>query len=382
MRTKLYEKLKNKKDLLKNLLDKSISDDDIKSKVEENWLEYTPKHRDDFSVLVSDGSLSIKQYLGFYLIVFSGYGYFHDLRTKENGEWDVGDIILSVGKKQEYVKAYTSLLMFLSEIKTIYKIAKEKNPDMVIFDGTITSRLITPFPRAEWFTKTYEDEAVINLVCADVIDRLKDRFLEPADIFSLSKEVENDVVETLSQKGIKPKQDVKEAVISKLVYYEMMATISDFFKNSGSTIIVGLAKTSSGTDIFRESIPDIKLFSTYAKTLGYSAKEIPQDIAKLKSSFGEILGDLSVFLSDMDIRAFYAKYSTPTVVNLIEFFQNPDKKSVNIQDILDMLSSISIGGYPFLLKKVDNEVKITATDMEFIERELGLEKAITGRESL
>jgi hypothetical protein len=38
--------------------------------------------------------------------------------------------------------------------------------------------------------------------------------------------------------------------------------------------------------------------------------------------------------------------------------------------------------YPFKLKKVDNEVRITSSDFEFIEKQLGLEFSITGREAL
>lgn len=381
MRLKLYEKLKHKKELLKTQIERPLADEEIKQKVKQLWTEYVPVQRDSFSAAVSDGSLRVQQYLGFYLLVFGGYGYFYNLAEKQNGEWDTGDIIISVVKRPELAKSYGSLLMFLSEIKAVYKLAEEKKPDVVIFDGTLTSRLITPFPRAEWFTKSPELEDITNTASLEIINQLGDRFLKFDDILSLSVETESIVVDVITDIGYKPRQDIKEAVIAKLAYYEMMATLAEFFKNSGS-IIVGLAKTSSGTDIFKESLPDIKLFSKYTDTLGYSAEKIPQDVQKLKSSFGEVLGDLSLFLSELDIQAFYAKYSTPRVVNLIEFYQNPNRSSVDVRDILDMLSSISVDGYPFLLKKVDNEVRITSTDMEFIEKELGLERAVTGRENL
>lgn len=381
MRSKLYEKLKNKKELLKTQVEVSFVDEDIEKQVKQMWVDYTPSYRNNFAAAVSDGSLRIRQYLGFYLIVFSGYGYFYNLQSKQNSEWDAGDIIISVVKRPELAKSYGSLLMFLSELKTIYKLAKEKKPNIVIFDGTITSRLITPFPRAEWFTKSSEFEEITNTASLKIIDKMKDKFLLFDDIFSLSTEVEKIVINILTDMGLKPRQDIKEAIIAKLAYYEMMVILTDFLKNSSFTI-VGVAKTSSGTDIFKESLPDIKLFSKYTHTLGYSAENIPQDIQQLKSSFGEVLGDISILLSELDIQAFYAKYSTPNVVNLIEFYQNPDRASVDVRDILDMLSSISVDGYPFLLKKVDNEVRITQTDMDFIQKELGLERGITGRENL
>lgn len=384
MQAKLYQKLREKKEILKEFidssLDKTLSDKKI---ITEKWNDYTPFQKNNFSVLVSDGSFMQRPYLGFYLMVFGGYGYFYDFTTKDKADFSVGDIIISVAKRDEFAKSYISLLMFLAEVKAMWRLAKEKKPDFIIFDGTITSRLITPFPRSEWFTKSDKQfEDLINSICLEIVDENKDKFLESEDIFSIQSEIRKIISEKLKGRNIN-RYDFIEAITAKLSYYEMMLIIKELLELKES-VVMGLAKTSSGTDIFGESLPDIKLFSKYIDKLGFSIY-FKQDISKLKSSFGEIISDISDFLSKLDIVSFYSKYSNIRYINLIEIYQNPERKTNTegfIKEVLDMLHSISIDGYPFFLKKVDNEVKITKKDFEFIIRELGLENEVTGRDIL
>lgn len=272
--------------------------------------------------------------------------------------------------------------MFLSEAKTLFYIAKNKKTDLIIFDGTLTSRLITPFPRSEWFIKSDNSmEDLINSICLEIIEENKQEFILSEDVFSVSFQSQEIISKKILEEGLELRFDIVESIMAKLSYYEMMLVLTELFKLR-EPLIIGLAKTSSGTDIFKESLPDIKLFSEYSDKLGFSADIIQQDISKLKSSFGEIVSEMADFLSELDIVSFYSKYSSPRHINLIEVYQNPDKKTVKREEILDMLASISIDGYPFFLKKTDNEVKITKADLDFIARELGLERMITGRENL
>ncbi|MCX7760749.1 MAG: DNA double-strand break repair nuclease NurA [Hydrogenothermaceae bacterium] len=379
MQVKLYEKLKNKKEILKNLLDKHIDFSLREEEILDKWTEYNPKRKDNFSVLVSDGSLNIRQYLGFYLMVFGGYGYFYDVVSREKDEFFTGDITISVAKKPEVAKSYLSLLMFLAEVKSIYRLYVLKKPDLIVFDGTLTSRLITPFPRSEWFIKSDEAEDYTNNIARDIFDSIDKRTVENyEDIYSLSGEVRELIIQSLDSS--KQRLDYIEAIQSKLAYYEFMYLLYKIFNIKDSDVI-GVAKTSSGVDIFKASVPDIKLFSKYIKTYGYS-QVVVQDVQKLKSSFGNIPNDIANYLSDLNIFSTYSKYADRRFINLIEFYQHSERDSVNIEDTIDKLYSISFDGYPFLLKKVDNEVRITQEDMDFIIRELGLERAITGREVL
>ncbi|MEZ0323990.1 MAG: DNA double-strand break repair nuclease NurA [Hydrogenothermaceae bacterium] len=379
MQAKLYEKLKSKREILKSLIEKDIDVSLKEEEISEKWNEYEPKRKDSFSVLVSDGSLNIRQYLGFYLMVFGGYGYFYDLRKKEKDSFFAGDITVSVAKRPEVAKSYLSMLMFLAEVKSIYKLYISKNADLILFDGTLTSRLITPFPRSEWFIKSEEVDDYINGVAREIFDSIdKEKIESYEDIYTLSDEVKEYIIQNLEKSKLR--LDYIEAVQSKLAYYEFMYLIYKIF-NIRDKDIIGVAKTSSGVDIFKASVADIKLFSKYIKTYGYSVA-VNQNVQKLKSSFGNIPQDIANYLSDLNIFSIYSKYADKRFVNLIEIYQHSDRDSIDVEDILDKLYSISFDGYPFLLKKVDNEVRITHDDMDFIVQELGLGRAITGREFL
>lgn len=182
------------------------------------------------------------------------------------------------------------------------------------------------------------------------------------------------------------RKDHIEAILSKFAYYEYLLTLYNIFKLEHKPLIVGLAKTSTGTDILNHSLPDIKLFLNYIQELGYS-KSVGQNLEKLKASLGEIQiidDEIFKFLYELNIESFYAKYTSKNVINLVEVYQNPDFETVKKEDVLDYLADMDYVGYnyPFKLKKVDNEVRITASDFEFIEKQLGLEFSITGREAL
>lgn len=378
MQIKLYEKLAGKKQYLRDLIQNDIELSLKERNVEEKWNGYTPKKVDNFSVVVSDGSFYIVQFLGFFLTVFGGYGYYYDLQDREKDEFFVGDVDLSVAKRPEYAKSYISFLMSLAEAKSIYKIALKKRPKLIMFDGTLTSRLITPFPKQSWFGKGEDLEEEMNMLVYEIFNEVKEQLVNFDDIYALSKQAKDIMIDRLPVEN--RRFDYLEALTSKLAYYEFMYILSEIFKIKDS-IIIGVAKTSSGTDIFDCSIPDIKIYSKHAHDLGYS-ESIIQDVQRLKSSFGNIPQDISNYLGDLSIFSVYSKYADKKVINLIEFYQHPENETVKIEDVLDMLYSLSSNGYPFLLKKVDNEVRITKEDIEFIVRELGLENAITGREGL
>ncbi|MCX7737911.1 MAG: DNA double-strand break repair nuclease NurA [Hydrogenothermaceae bacterium] len=383
MHEELYRILKRKREFLRMLVFSDLDTGLTREFVESKWAEYSPKKRDDFSVAVADGSQIFQSFIGFNFGLVGGYGYFYDLRYKDRKNYIIGDVVISFSKKPEFMKSYLSLLMFLSELKALYRISLEKKPDLIVFDGTITSRLITPFPRSDWFVKSEDMEVTLNTVCLSILRKIdKTVFTDYDGIYSTSLELMNDIViPTLSESGINPRKDVVEAILAKIAYYEMMYIL---FKltNIKDSLIVGIAKTSSGVDIFKSSVPDIKILSSSLNKLGYSKELIPQDIQKLKSSFGEIISDISSFLSDLQVFSFYSKYSTPRYINLIEFIQHPEKDTVKVEELLDMISSISLDGYPFLLKKVDNEVRITKEDLEFAIKEVRLEQEITGRDLL
>lgn len=378
MRVELLEKILKKKDKIREYLQQNIeriNEEEIKSK----WTAYNPNPK-PIHHLAADGSFYQKSYLGFSLIVFAGYAENTNLNSENISSFTIGDIFPTVIKKTEHVKTLATLFMFLCEAKALLYLAKKEKPDFIIFDGTITSRFIIPFPLSNWFTDNEVENQINNIVnelFKENIEKIKE-----TDLYFLR----DDIIKSIFTKLESPRKDYIEAIVSKFAYYEYLFTLYNIFKLEHKPLIIGLAKTSTGTDMLNHSLPDIKLFLNYINELGYS-ESVEQSLEKLKTSLGELqLIDDKIFsfLYELNIESFYAKYTLKNAINLIEVYQNPDFGTIRKEDILDYLADMDYLGYnyPFKLKKVDNEVRITSSDFEFIEKQLGLEFSITGREAL
>ena len=160
-----------------------------------------------------------------------------------------------------------------------------------------------------------------------------------------------------------------------------------FFKLDWNPLIIGIGKTSSLTEIFKSSIPDIKIFLTFIKETGYSVKR-NVDIENIKWEFSELFEvkekQIENELREVIIDYFYCKLEKGRNILLVEIYENANLEDRYFEQdyILDILNYYSVGGYPFLLKKADREVRITYKDMELVEQILGLQNEIHGREAL
>jgi NurA-like 5'-3' nuclease len=84
-------------------------------------------------------------------------------------------------------------------------------------------------------------------------------------------------------------------------------------------------------------------------------------------------------LSNTPYKTFFAKLEENSNVLKIEIPY--DVNTENIIDILNDLESISVNGYPHILKKAHDEVKIKSKHLERIARNMGLYDK-TGRDML
>ncbi len=372
MRFELLELLQLRSDRIKRFVEfKSGSKIDC-SKV---WHEYEPKPK-EIHVLSVDGSFYSKQYLGYFFGVFGGYAEDYNPETLEQGESFVGDFYVSVIKKAENFKIILTLLMFLSEIKSAYNLAKQRNPSLIMLDGTLTSKFIIPFPQTSWFSK--QDYDFLPKVIEEFYPEVKDNCLNYSSIYSLSDEI----LEKLSD--FEDKRDLLEIILIQLVYYEYFITLYNLFMLESNPVIIGIAKTSTGTDLFNLSVPDIKILLDNCDKLGYS-NSIYQNLQILKCQFGhlpELDPTLNNKLYEIHINSFYAKYKDVRAINLIEYYHK--ERTVNPEDLLDYISGTIADGnpYPFILKRMDKEVRITKEDFGLIENKLDFIFNQTGREFL
>ncbi len=383
MRPELFEKTYKLKKYLQDIAI-HIDEDITQKEVLKKWFSYTPEKKYVYSI-AEDGSFNKKHYLGFYLYSVAGYS----VGFKENGdtvEEFAGDIGITVIKKTDVVDSYLKMLMFLLELKALLRLAEKEKPPVLILDGTLSGRFITFFPKTDWFTSE-EFEGKLAKLASEYINILKENLLkEDITAFSdtLRLSVEEKLLAILGKKG--GRRDVIEAALSKIAYFEYLLLLYKLFYGlDWDPLIIGIAKTSHNTEIFNKSIPDIRLFYKYVETTGFSISRYI-NLEEKKWEFSEIFEylekDIAIGLKDIDIKYFYGKYDKGKHISLIEVYENPSKKTPDLEEILDLLAYYSVGGYPFILKKADNEVRITHKDMEMIENLLDLKREVHGREAL
>ncbi len=383
MRPEFFHKIyKLKNDLEKIAL--SIDEEITEKKVKEKWHTYSPDKKFLYTI-GEDGSFNKKHYIGFYLYSAAGYA----VGFKENGdvvEEFAGDIGITVIKKTDVVDSYLKMIMFLLELKSLLRLAHREKPEVLLLDGTLSGRFITFFPKTSWFTSE-EFEGKLAKLASEYIPVLKENLLKEdivafSDTLKLS--VEEKLLSMLGKKGTR--RDILEAALSKIAYFEYLLLLYELFYGlNWNPIIIGIGKTSHNTNLFNSSVPDIRLFYKYVDTTGFS-DSLYVDLEEKKWEFSEIFEyfekDIAVKLKDTQILYFYGKYDNGNHISLIEVYENPERKTPDFKEILDVLSYFSVGGYPFILKKADNEVRITSKDMSLIEEILDLKREIRGREAL
>jgi len=388
LRPELLEKTFHLKNELSSLAI-NLNEEITEKEVNEKWNPYIPQEEFKFTI-AADGSLNKRHYLGFYLYSIAGYS-FGQRENKSSVEEVTGDINLSVIKKTEFAESYFKLLMFLAETKALLKLAIKEKPEVLMIDGTLSSRFILPPPKTNWFINE-EFKGELAKLSGQMIKDIEKNIFD-YDLVSFSPPIKNLAIQKLVDKFGKEKgmrRDMLEAVLSKLAYFEYFILLHFlFYKLDWNPLIIGVAKTSHDTEIFNKSIPDIKLFQQHVKNLGYSEERYVdiENKSKMKEwEFSEIFEviekEKAEELKDVQIKYFYSKYDKGRLVSLIEVYENPESKTISPAVINDYLKYFSVGGYPFLLKKVDNEVRITHKDMDLIENLLDLKNEVRGREGL
>ncbi len=388
MRPELLEKTFKLKNELSSLAI-NLNEEITEKEVNEKWNPYIPQEEFKFTI-AADGSLNKRHYLGFYLYSIAGYS-FGQKKDNTGVEEVVGDINLSVIKKTEFAESYFKLLMFLAETKALLKLAIKEKPEVLMIDGTLSSRFILPPPKTNWFINE-EFKGELARLSGQMIKDIEKNIFD-YDIVSFSNPIKKMAIEKLIEKFGESKglrRDILEAVLSKLAYFEYFILLHYlFYKLDWNPIIIGVAKTSHDTEIFNKSVPDIKLFQQYVKDLGYSEERYVdiENKSKIREwEFSEIFEviekEKAEELKEVQIKYFYSKYDRGKLISLIEVYENPEGKTISPSTINDYLKYFSVGGYPFLLKKVDNEVRITHKDMDLIENLLDLKNELKGREGL
>ena len=317
------------------------------------WISQDFENLSDCVFAGGDGSFNKIDYIDYCLYSIGAVSYINKVGEKIEESisyWDT-DIILPY----KYISNRLRLYMINMELKTALWNFKNKNIDYYLFDGSLYSLLIQTHTYGTIIeNENKEDEKSIVDYYNEYSKEIKSRILENIH--------ENQLAPTIT---IECKNDKERIILEQLEYIVLLTELLQKYDKK----IIGISKTSKMNLYFKESnIPDIAVLSKL-KGAGYSK---PLNLADEKIK--EI--NRNVYYNTNHLKKF--GYS---VDELYYQFVRLDNNSgmLNItsfsklnNEIFSNLREISIAGYPYILKKSHETVKIGDKDMELCAKLLGI----------
>ncbi len=338
-----FEAISRKKRDIQKRID-VLKDERKIEKYKSRWKE-TDFQKRAVVIGAEDGSINHKKYKSIILYAVNASALVLDKKIREAKFADV-DILYPYRDVNDRLDAYRTIF----ELKAGLEVMDEVN--LFLVDGSIYSDLISPRNPArnlalgereevEGFLPKIEEDETVKIVSKTLADR------------------------------IKGKNRFKK--ILYLEYLEYLTTIKRFIEK-GRGKIVGVSKTSTRSS-FQEGMPDIAVFDEVSQMPGYGfADEKVKVLQKKFPVYGEFFNSFVPFFT-----YFYARLEKNKGVLMMDV--PGDIKEDGIKSLLNKISSISIDGYPYLLRKAHKNVVIKNRDIDRFAASLGI-KERTGRGAL
>lgn len=294
-----------------------------------------------------DGSINHKKYKSIVLYAINASAPVYNGKIHESQFSDI-DILYPYREIKDRLDIYRTIFEFKASLKVIDKV------DLFLVDGSIYSDLVAPRNLGRGLSEE-----------------------ERKEVMEFLPEIEDASEVEISSKRLAPKikGPNRFTKIAFLEYLEYLSTLKEFIEK-GANKVVGVSKTSSVSS-FREPMPDIAVFDDNEISVepGYGfAAEKTKILQKKFPVYGEFFNSYVPFVT-----YFYARLEKNKGVLMMEVLE--DIKEKDIEDLLCKIRSISVGGYPYLLRRAHKDVVISNRDIERFAVSLGI-KELTGREAL
>jgi NurA-like 5'-3' nuclease len=311
------------------------------------------------TICAGDGSINKKKFMSFifYAIDAECLVYNNKLEVIQSSEID---IISHHQHVEDRLRSY----MGIFEIKNALKAFNEYDVDVFLFDGSILGNLIRPSPLEKKLPSKIKEEIKVKY-----LPRIQEK---------LKNELEDSKVGIVSSKFSKAIENEFEKRTEAMIYLESLENlmvIGELLKNERS--VVGISKTSTSREYFKKSeIPDMAVFDRYSRKEGYSTPQHIKISTDDKKREFPIKND---FFRSLTFTIFYARLEDHK--NILKFELPYEASEEEIIQILRVIKSNSVEGYPLLLKKAHKDVVIRKIDLERLSKIIGfMEKS--GREML
>ncbi|MBW9223787.1 DNA double-strand break repair nuclease NurA [Methanothermococcus sp. SCGC AD-155-E23] len=316
----------------------------------------------DYTFGGGDGSFNRIDYINLCLYLVGSVSYTNKVGERLEDSisfWEPGIVL-----PYRYVEYRLKLYMINMELKTALWNLENRDIDYYLFDGSLYSLIIQ--------THTYGGR--IN-------GEIKEDYGEILDYYrNYKKEIKDEIYQDLADNRLTPvtstvrnAEDEKLRIILEQVeYIVLLREIVEKYRDK----FIGVSKTSkmsiyfkryndNGNSLFK-TLPDIGIFSS-AEGTGYSK---PINLADRKEV------DYNIYYSIHYLKRFHLHIpelyyqfvrldSKGGVLNITSFKKLEEKFFANLKDI-------SVGGYPYILRRSHEDVKISDKDMEICARLLKL----------
>lgn len=313
------------------------------------WLESEFNSKTDTVFSGGDGSFNKIDYINYCLYIAGAVSF--NQKTGEKIEKSVsafdGNIILPY----KYVQSRLSLYMLNTELKVALSNLMNNEIDYYLYDGSIYSFLVQTNNNMTIDGKRLEETVFdyYKTYSKEIREKIFDE-INSSDI--------NSAVELELETSFTEEQKIS---LEQVEYLILLSEISKY-KNK----MVGIAKTSKMNVYFEDSlVPDIALFSRCKKS-GYS-KPIDLISEKVNKNFYKNADYFKKFGIELE-NLFYqfVKLENNSGVLCVTSFEKLD------ETFYSNLKEISVSGYPYILKKSHETVKIENSDVEKFAKLLGI----------
>jgi len=314
--TAITELLTKKSEIEKKLgYGEYLENEELKKKIQEKWMTYQPKKTVGKFIAI-DGGEWVKEirsktvYVADAEVVKSEDNNITVLEGKA-----VADVISSKEGK-EFDKEIISLLMQLLELKFAYKYGHIT--DYILLDGSLTKKI------------------------GDHKFKIKETALDNITI-------DDNVYAFEMAKG-------DERLLYRYLTAENHVIITKLIEKYGDKLIF-VSKDNRSRELLRENISDMALLDMLTKGTGYT-----RPLKKMidKSNLFSVLAVKQI--GNKPFFSSYVRLSDDGKILKIEMFNDC------VEKIVDLLSSISVEGYPYPLLQAHIDVKINKHDREMIKQ--------------
>jgi len=332
----------------RELIDKIRSLRVCEDAVKKLWIRYVPKPVKGVTIGGVDGSSNFKEFKSFSVIALSAEAVVLGEEIMDKVRLCDVDVLYPYFRTRERVRVYMLIMEILATLKACEKV------DLLLLDGSIINNLVRHIPR--------------NLGLAEEI-------LADSSLNSLLENEEFNIRNLINYVISRGKNSENYIIcIEFLKYLSLLRKLLERSKEK----IIAIAKTSQSTLYFKEPKPDIAIFEKLTRTTGFSKpiiRGLHDILASMRSKASSFLVN---FFNDVDISIFYFRVVENGPVLKAEV---PRRITLeDIKEILNVILTYSVMGYPYPLKKAHADSDIKEQDMECILRILSAYDERTGRE--